>query len=187
MFCLWGILGHHEVNLATILVDSFSRPKRGGASATLDLGPFVTRIARHLGVFDRFAEVHLTRGIATEVYDLEDLQKSGMVTFTDPPAWEPTRRPSYQMVVPRHERPHEPRPDPEPRAISSQTRETSAGSVTVDDLRTEFREFVAEQRFREDRRDRPEVYDDTSRGSDSPVFQRQSCRGARAVWCRSGG
>ncbi|MFS8016014.1 hypothetical protein Hanom_Chr15g01363411 [Helianthus anomalus] len=43
-----------EMNLATVLEDSFSRGRRGGIRAGLDMGPYITRIATNLGVFDTY-------------------------------------------------------------------------------------------------------------------------------------
>ncbi|MFS7996163.1 hypothetical protein Hanom_Chr12g01126711 [Helianthus anomalus] len=43
------IMQKKEMNLAIVLVDSFSRGRRGGIRAGLDMGPYITRNATNLG------------------------------------------------------------------------------------------------------------------------------------------
>ncbi|KAK1428219.1 hypothetical protein QVD17_17048 [Tagetes erecta] len=50
-----------------------NRPRRGGKDVWLDLGPYITRIARHVGAFARFPERFLTRGPRAGWLSLEDL------------------------------------------------------------------------------------------------------------------
>ncbi|KAF5777544.1 hypothetical protein HanXRQr2_Chr12g0536981 [Helianthus annuus] len=62
LFILMCSVQKREMNLATILADSFSRGRRGGIRAGLNLGPYITRIATNLGVFDKYLPEFLHRG-----------------------------------------------------------------------------------------------------------------------------
>ncbi|MFS7939248.1 hypothetical protein Hanom_Chr05g00449441 [Helianthus anomalus] len=78
-----------EFNLAIVLADSFSRGRRGGIRAGLDMGPYITRIATNLGVFDIYRPEFLHQGPTTAMFGLLDLQKAGIVTWTEPYGWRP--------------------------------------------------------------------------------------------------
>ncbi|KAF5813932.1 hypothetical protein HanXRQr2_Chr03g0104611 [Helianthus annuus] len=51
LFILMCRVENREMNLATVLVDSFSRGRRGSSLAGLDMGPYITQIVENLWVF----------------------------------------------------------------------------------------------------------------------------------------
>ncbi|MFS8028159.1 hypothetical protein Hanom_Chr16g01507201 [Helianthus anomalus] len=89
LFILMCRVQRREFNLATVLADSFSRGRRGGIRAGLDMGPYITRIATNLGVFDIYRPEFLHQGPTTVMFGLLDLQKAGIVTWTEPYNWRP--------------------------------------------------------------------------------------------------
>ncbi|KAM0019507.1 hypothetical protein Hdeb2414_s0025g00656671 [Helianthus debilis subsp. tardiflorus] len=91
LFVLMCRVQQREFNLATVLVDSISRGRRGGDRARLDMGPYITRIASHLGVLDVYRPEFLHRGPTTAIFGLEDLQKAGIASWEAPYGWEPLR------------------------------------------------------------------------------------------------
>ncbi|MFS7973447.1 hypothetical protein Hanom_Chr09g00856651 [Helianthus anomalus] len=91
LFILMCRVQRREFNLATVLVDSISRGRRGGNRARLDMGPYITRIASHLGVLDIYQPQFLHRGPTTAIFGLEDLQKAGIASWEAPYGWEPIR------------------------------------------------------------------------------------------------
>ncbi|MFS7896804.1 hypothetical protein Hanom_Chr00s005851g01730981 [Helianthus anomalus] len=91
LFVLMCRVQRREFNLATVLVDSISRGRRGGGRARLDMGPYITRIASHLGVLDVYRPEFLHRGPTTVIFGLEDLQKAGIASWEPPYGWEPLR------------------------------------------------------------------------------------------------
>ncbi|XP_035831085.1 uncharacterized protein LOC118480390 [Helianthus annuus] len=105
LFILMCRVQGKEINLATILADSFSRDRRGGHQAGLDMGPYITRIATNLGVFDKYLPEFLHKGPTTAMFGLQELQKAGIVSWQEPYGWEPTREGSH--VQPPQVRPAE--------------------------------------------------------------------------------
>ncbi|KAF5775659.1 hypothetical protein HanXRQr2_Chr13g0614571 [Helianthus annuus] len=91
LFILMCRVQRREFNLATVLVDSISRGRRGGDRARLDMGPYITSIASHLGVLDVYQPQFLHRGPTTAIFGLEDLQKAGIASWEAPYGWEPIR------------------------------------------------------------------------------------------------
>ncbi|MFS7975172.1 hypothetical protein Hanom_Chr10g00877301 [Helianthus anomalus] len=83
---------NREMNLAMILADSFSIGRRGGPRAGLDIGPYITRIARNLGVFDKYLPEFLHEGPKTVTFGLKELQLAGIVSWMEPYGWEPIRQ-----------------------------------------------------------------------------------------------
>ncbi|KAJ0941913.1 hypothetical protein HanPSC8_Chr03g0085701 [Helianthus annuus] len=81
-----------EMNLATVLPDSFSRGRRGGIRAGLDIGPYITRIAKNLGVLDKYLPEFLHEGPKTVTFGLKELQQAGIVSWQGPYGWEPIRQ-----------------------------------------------------------------------------------------------
>uniref|UniRef100_A0A251UHR9 Uncharacterized protein n=1 Tax=Helianthus annuus TaxID=4232 RepID=A0A251UHR9_HELAN len=53
------------------------------------MGPYITRIATNLGVFDIYRPEFLHQGPSTAMFELLDLQKAGIVTWTKPYGWRP--------------------------------------------------------------------------------------------------
>ncbi|KAJ0615088.1 hypothetical protein HanIR_Chr02g0070011 [Helianthus annuus] len=84
LFILMCRVQGKEMNLATVLADSFSRGRRGGIRAGLDMGPYITRIATNLGVFDKYLPEFLHKGPTTAMFGLQDLQKAGIVSWQEP-------------------------------------------------------------------------------------------------------
>ncbi|KAF5822315.1 hypothetical protein HanXRQr2_Chr01g0025001 [Helianthus annuus] len=83
---------NREMNLATVLADSFSRGRRGGHRAGLDMGPYITRIATNLGVLDKYLPEFLHEGPKTATFGLKKLQQAGIVSWQEPYGWEPIRQ-----------------------------------------------------------------------------------------------
>ncbi|KAM0060774.1 hypothetical protein Hdeb2414_s0004g00128021 [Helianthus debilis subsp. tardiflorus] len=92
LFILMCRVQKREMNLATVLADSFSRVRRGGIRAGLDMGPYITRIATNLGVLDRYRPEILHEGTKTVTFGLLDLQKAGIVSWQEPYGWELIRQ-----------------------------------------------------------------------------------------------
>ncbi|KAL8239968.1 hypothetical protein R6Q59_016535 [Mikania micrantha] len=108
LFCLYCIQGCHPANLATILLTSFARPRRGGRTTRLDMGPYIGHLAHHLRVFLTYPVEHVTRGPETTPYELYDMQTSGMVTFDALPRWMPMlSAPEHAPAVPPPSTHHE--------------------------------------------------------------------------------
>ncbi|KAL8240338.1 hypothetical protein R6Q59_013693 [Mikania micrantha] len=78
LFCLYCIQGRHPANLATILLTSFARPRLGGHTTRLDMGPYIGHLAHRLRVFTTYPVEHVTVGPETSPYALYDMQTSGM-------------------------------------------------------------------------------------------------------------
>ncbi|KAL8229653.1 hypothetical protein R6Q57_014553 [Mikania cordata] len=91
LFCMYSMISHRPANLACILLSSFARVLRGGATTRLDLGPYIGMIATRLGVFNRFPRRFLTVGPETGRYSLDDMRLAGMCAMDDPARWEPAR------------------------------------------------------------------------------------------------
>ncbi|MFS7961133.1 hypothetical protein Hanom_Chr08g00711241 [Helianthus anomalus] len=68
LFILMCRVQGKEFNLATVLADSFSRGRRGGIRAGLDMGPYITRIATNLGVFNTYLPEFLHKGPTTTMF-----------------------------------------------------------------------------------------------------------------------
>ncbi|KAJ0810030.1 hypothetical protein HanPI659440_Chr01g0022001 [Helianthus annuus] len=73
LFILMCSVENKEMNLATVLADSFSRGRRGGPRAGLDMGPYITRIARNLGVFTKYVPEFPHEGPKTVTFGLREL------------------------------------------------------------------------------------------------------------------
>ncbi|KAD4584927.1 hypothetical protein E3N88_22528 [Mikania micrantha] len=139
LFCMYSMISRRPANLACILLSSFARIRRGGATARLDLGPYIGRIAFRLGVFNRFPRRFLTEVPETGRYSLDDMRLAGMCTMTDPPTWMPARPapeiapdvevlqrqvpPERQRILHRVERPRQifPLRQPRPPRITLET------------------------------------------------------------------
>ncbi|KAD2806207.1 hypothetical protein E3N88_39584 [Mikania micrantha] len=91
LFCMYSMISRRPANLACILLSSFVRVRRGGATARLDLGPYIGSIALRLGVFNRFPRRFLKEGPETGRYSLDDMRLPGMCTMADPATWMPAR------------------------------------------------------------------------------------------------
>ncbi|KAJ0616390.1 hypothetical protein HanRHA438_Chr02g0088541 [Helianthus annuus] len=91
LFILMCRVQGKEFNLATVLADSFSRGRRGGIRAGLDMGSYITRIATNLGVFDTYLPEFLHEGPTTAMFGLQELQKAGIVSWQKPYGWEPIK------------------------------------------------------------------------------------------------
>ncbi|KAD1995852.1 hypothetical protein E3N88_42058 [Mikania micrantha] len=89
LFCLYCLHGRHPANLAALLLTSLARPRRGGSTARLDMGPYIGHLAHVFRVFQTYPVEHVTRGPDTTPYELYDMQTAGMVTFDRPPRWMP--------------------------------------------------------------------------------------------------
>ncbi|KAK1432564.1 hypothetical protein QVD17_09461 [Tagetes erecta] len=85
IFCLYHMSNKDLVNFASVFCISAKRPRRGGRDARLDLGPYITRIARHVGAFDRFPERFLTQGPRAGWLSLDDLMKGKILISINPP------------------------------------------------------------------------------------------------------
>ncbi|KAJ0667791.1 hypothetical protein HanPI659440_Chr17g0681691 [Helianthus annuus] len=92
LFILMCRVQNREMNLATVLADSFSRSRRGGPRAGLDMGPYITRIAQNLGVFTKYVPEFLHEGPKTVTFGIKELQQAGIVSWTEPIGWEPIRQ-----------------------------------------------------------------------------------------------
>ncbi|MFS7904858.1 hypothetical protein Hanom_Chr01g00040981 [Helianthus anomalus] len=53
------------------------------------MGPYITRIATNLGVFDTYPPEFLHQGPTTTMFGLLELKKAGIVTWTEPYGWKP--------------------------------------------------------------------------------------------------
>ncbi|KAL8245890.1 hypothetical protein R6Q59_007106, partial [Mikania micrantha] len=54
LFRIYYMISRRPASLSRILLSSFARVRHGVAMASLDLGPYIGRIASRLGVFRRF-------------------------------------------------------------------------------------------------------------------------------------
>ncbi|KAL8204335.1 hypothetical protein R6Q57_009958 [Mikania cordata] len=73
LFCLYFLQGRHPANLATILLASFARPRRGGHTARLDMGSYIGHLVHRLRVFLTYPVEHVTVGAETSPYALHDM------------------------------------------------------------------------------------------------------------------
>ncbi|KAF5791163.1 hypothetical protein HanXRQr2_Chr09g0391511 [Helianthus annuus] len=92
LFILMCRVQNREINLATVLADSISRSRRGGPRAGLDMGPYITRIARNLGVLDKYLPEFLHEGPKTVTFGLKELQQAGIVSWMEPYDRKPIRQ-----------------------------------------------------------------------------------------------
>ncbi|KAJ0699335.1 hypothetical protein HanOQP8_Chr10g0354671 [Helianthus annuus] len=92
LFILMCRVENREMNLATVLADSFSRGRRGGRRAALDMGPYITHLALNLGVFDKYPLRILHEGPKTVLFGIKELHQAGIVSYTEPYGWEPIRQ-----------------------------------------------------------------------------------------------
>ncbi|KAI3787378.1 hypothetical protein L1987_41810 [Smallanthus sonchifolius] len=84
-------------NVASIIAWSMKRTWRGGPDAGIYMGPYVTRIAESLGVFDKYEARYLKDGPVTVMMGVRELQYAGILSMHEPPSWEPIRaRPQGQ-------------------------------------------------------------------------------------------
>ncbi|KAM0067583.1 hypothetical protein Hdeb2414_s0002g00062981 [Helianthus debilis subsp. tardiflorus] len=136
LFCLMCMVERRPANLASILAWSVARPKKGGGTARLYGGPYITMLAANLGVFTDFPAERMTEGPAPSLVELRSLQLARIVTFIEPLAWteilsappspDPTAEEAahttiperYQVPLQRHQLPareypfRQPRPEP---------------------------------------------------------------------------
>ncbi|KAM0007650.1 hypothetical protein Hdeb2414_s0136g00808731 [Helianthus debilis subsp. tardiflorus] len=87
LFCLMCMVERRPANLASILAWSLARPKKGGGTARLYGGPYITMLAANLGVFTDFPADRMTLGPVPSLMELRSLQLVRIVTVTDPLAW----------------------------------------------------------------------------------------------------
>ncbi|XP_076901115.1 uncharacterized protein LOC143555456 [Bidens hawaiensis] len=93
LLCLLSMINSREANITMLLLTSFARVQSiHGASAQLALGPYITRIAETLGVFDRYPTDYFTLGPATQPFPLADTQRIGICTYDNPPVLIPVRQ-----------------------------------------------------------------------------------------------
>ncbi|KAJ0785543.1 hypothetical protein HanOQP8_Chr02g0044401 [Helianthus annuus] len=98
LFILMCRVENREMNLATVLADSFSRGRRGGHQAGLAMGPYITRIAQNLGVFTKYVPQFLHEGPKMMTFGIKELRQAGIVSWTKPYGWEPIRQgPQVQL------------------------------------------------------------------------------------------
>ncbi|KAF5800536.1 hypothetical protein HanXRQr2_Chr07g0317071 [Helianthus annuus] len=134
LFCLMCMVERRPANLASILAWSLARPKKGGSTARLYGGPYITLLAANLGVFARFPADRMTAGPAPSLVELRSLQLAGIVTFIEPLAWtevlpappspDPTAEEAatttiperYQVPLQRHQLPAREYPFRQPRS-----------------------------------------------------------------------
>ncbi|MFS7998854.1 hypothetical protein Hanom_Chr12g01158941 [Helianthus anomalus] len=64
------------------------------------MGPYITRIATNLGVFDKYLPEFLHEGPTTATFGLKELQQAGIVSWQEPYGWEPIRQ-GPQVQPPR--------------------------------------------------------------------------------------
>ncbi|KAI3732623.1 hypothetical protein L1987_63830 [Smallanthus sonchifolius] len=139
LFCLLCMVEQRPANVASIIAWSMKRTWRGGPDAGVYMGPYVTRIAESLGVFDKYEARYLKDGPVTVMMGVRELQYAGILSMHEPPSWEPIRAgpqgqppagseaaaamqseipTRYQRPLHRSERPapqyplQQPRPDP---------------------------------------------------------------------------
>ncbi|KAI3816629.1 hypothetical protein L1987_16332 [Smallanthus sonchifolius] len=139
LFCLLCMVEQRPANVASIIAWSMKRTWRGGPDAGIYMGPYVTRIAESLGVFDKYEARYLKDGPFTVMMGVRELQFAGILSMHEPPSWEPIRAgpqgqppagseaaaamqsgipARYQRPLHRSERPapqyplQQPRPDP---------------------------------------------------------------------------
>ncbi|KAL8199730.1 hypothetical protein R6Q57_013298 [Mikania cordata] len=149
LLCMYNMISSRPANLACILLSSFARVRRGGATARLDMEPYIGRIALRLGVFHRFPRRFLTEGPKTGRYSLDDMRLAGMCSMADPATWMPARPapertldvevlqrqvpPKRQRILHRAERPPQTFPLRQPRppriTLESLWEESSRGRV----------------------------------------------------------
>ncbi|KAJ0716348.1 hypothetical protein HanPI659440_Chr13g0511621 [Helianthus annuus] len=89
MMCM---IENWPANLASVLAWSMKRTWRGGVGAGIYYGPYVTRIAESLRVFERYPARVMRKGPTSTWVGLKELQGSGIVTLTEPVEWEPIKQ-----------------------------------------------------------------------------------------------
>ncbi|MFS7931018.1 hypothetical protein Hanom_Chr04g00351041 [Helianthus anomalus] len=92
LYVLMCRVQNREMNMATVLADSFSRCRRGGIQAGLDMGPYITRIATNLGVLDKYLPEVLHEGPTTTTFGVKELQLADIMSWQEPYGWEPIRQ-----------------------------------------------------------------------------------------------
>ncbi|KAJ0957048.1 hypothetical protein HanPSC8_Chr01g0022701 [Helianthus annuus] len=92
LFCMMCMIENRPANLASVLAWSMKRTWRGGAGAGIYCGPYVTRIAESLRVFERYPARVMCKGPTSTWVGLKELQGSGIVTLTEPVEWEPIKQ-----------------------------------------------------------------------------------------------
>ncbi|KAJ0681837.1 hypothetical protein HanPI659440_Chr16g0640571 [Helianthus annuus] len=92
LFILMCCVEQRAMNLVSVLAWSFTRTRRGGHQAALDIGPYITRIARNLGVFENYNPQHLHPGPTSALFGIKELQLAGIVRWTGPITWEGVRQ-----------------------------------------------------------------------------------------------
>ncbi|KAJ0876178.1 hypothetical protein HanPSC8_Chr11g0485431 [Helianthus annuus] len=87
-----SLMKNEPTNVASVLAWSMKRTWRGGTGAGIYCGPYVTKLAESLGVFNRYPGGLMRKGPASSWIGLKELQGSGIVTLTEPFAWEPIKQ-----------------------------------------------------------------------------------------------
>jgi len=93
------------VNVACILAWSFHQKKRGGVQkrSKIDMGPYVTVLARNLGVFELYRPEFLEQGPVVESIGVRELRLAGILAPSDPLAWEGPRLGPTELPPPDSE------------------------------------------------------------------------------------
>ena len=120
IFALMCMVEKRNWNLASFFAWSFNRPRRGGKRAALDMGPYITRLARNIRALTKYKLTEMNVGMPTVRWGVLDLQLAGILTQSDPPEWnhevgappqrQPVPRERRAVPPPRPVRP--PRPNP---------------------------------------------------------------------------
>ncbi|KAJ0726574.1 hypothetical protein HanPI659440_Chr12g0471851 [Helianthus annuus] len=92
LFCLMCLTENRPANVASVLAWSMKRTWRGGTGAGIYCGPYVTKIAGSLGVFNRYPAGLMRKGPTLSWIGLKELQGSCIVTLTEPFALEPIKQ-----------------------------------------------------------------------------------------------
>jgi hypothetical protein len=167
LLCLRSIVRAEEPNLACLLLASFDRSRRAGTDSRLALGPYVTRIAQHLGVLQRYPIEYLTPGPPCGRFGIDEMRLAGMLTYQGPLAWvqlppvmgpqvvpppgtdaeaamQQVVPPQRQRILPAHQRQHADHP----------RRQPPPAPVTLEGLRDQVFTAIEELRQGQLRQDR---------------------------------
>ncbi|KAI3821111.1 hypothetical protein L1987_08668 [Smallanthus sonchifolius] len=91
LFCLLCMVEQRPANVASIIAWSMKRTWRGGPDAGIYMGPYVTRIAESLGVFDKYEARYLKDRPVTVMMGVRELHYAGILSMHEPPSWESIR------------------------------------------------------------------------------------------------
>ncbi|KAI3774812.1 hypothetical protein L1987_49374 [Smallanthus sonchifolius] len=87
IFLLMCLVEERNMNLASVLAWSLNRARRGGNRAALDMGPYITKLADNLGVFQKYSLATLRVGAPSRHFQIRDLQLAGILTLGEPIIW----------------------------------------------------------------------------------------------------